>query len=571
MDEMKKVYGIDLGTTNSCIAYLDNMGNPRIITDEAAASDTLASAIYIDEANQFMVGAEAKEMAVTNPETTFQFWKRYIGRDDIPNTPTYMANGVTYDPVSLSTIVLEKIIRYAKDSGEEVENVVITCPAYFDFGQREATKQAGQKAGLNVLAVLNEPTAAAMYYCANRFQEQSTKVLVYDLGGGTFDVSIIEVARANDKLNVNVLATDGDFMLGGYDWDMHLYDLILEKYAEQYGVSVTDIDEELCREFRGKTEEAKQKMSRRDKAVIKIAYEGDKIQVEVTREEFENVTRHRLEQTVSMMNSCMSAAGLTDEDLDVVLMVGGSTIMPQVQEMLHARFGEKVQFNEPNLAVAKGAVLVANALVDDGYQGSRRKKADGETTGENPEDNIIFDNESDTLAAKGPDIEINDISPRSFGLGVLDDWQGEENVYVCDNIVLMDEVIPCNKVRSYATPRDNMRVLRLRLFESKSKDEKLLPCLNSQGEEVYVDPVLDMKCRNMLEMIIPDGYDLPRHTEVVVNFSVDEACNVRIVVTVPDAGNATKEAEFSFYKKLTQEEIDEAVKETKKIVFIDGD
>ena len=564
------VHGIDLGTTNSCIARLDNAGNPQVVHDENNASDTLASAIYVTEEGEYLVGAAAKEEAVTHPESTFQFWKRYIGRTDIPDMPTYTANGRTYSPVELSQIVLEKIADYARAAGEDVSDVVITCPAYFDFGQREATRQAGQLAGLNVLAVLNEPTAAALYYCVNRFNEQSTRVLVYDLGGGTFDVSLIEVYMDGETRKVKVLATDGDFMLGGVDWDNCLFELLLQKYAEQYGVTPDSIDEELRREFRGQTENTKQKLSRRDKATVKLAYEGDKIQVEVTREEFEAATRHLLDQTVAMLDSALGSAGCTDSDIDIVLMVGGSTKMPQVQEMLNNRFGEKVQFNEPDLAVAKGAALVANILYEDTYMGEGGKGEGGSSSGDgktcpgyNPEGEV---------STKGTTIEIeNDVAPRSFGVGVLSDWEGQDSVYVCDNIVKMNEPTPVGYTRTYYTPRENMKLIRVRLFESKSLDDKLLPCLNANGEEQYVDPALDMKYRNSLEMPIPEGFNLPAGTEVIVDFGVDKTGTVSITVTVPAANNTTKKAEFSFYEKLTQEQIDKAAEERESRVFIDGE
>ena len=559
----KKVYGIDLGTTNSCIATLDNSSNPKIISDEMNASDTLASAIHVTKDNKFLVGAAAKEEAVTNPDTTFQFWKRYIGRTDIPNMPTYQANGKSYDPVSLSQIVLEKIAEYAKASGETVEDVVITCPAYFDFGQREATKQAGQLAGLNVLAVINEPTAAALYYCANRFAEQNTKVLVYDLGGGTFDVSIIQVRLVDGVRHVDVLATDGDFMLGGYDWDMILYNLILEKYAEQYGISVDDMDDELKREFRGLTEGTKQKLSRKDNVNIRLSYEGDRVQVEVTREEFEARTRAKLDQSIKLMDKALKDAGCSDDDLDIVLMVGGSTLMPQVQNMLYGRFGDKVQFNEPALAVAKGAALTAGMMIDDSYQGGGNNRTDKGGTPELPTPG----GDGDSVTTKTTNIVLHDVSPRSFGLGILD----ENGEYICDNIVKMDEVIPCDRNRVYATPRDNMRNIRLRLFQSKSKEEWLKPCVDSLGEEQHVDPALDMKVCDMLTLEIPEGFNLPTGTEVFVDFSIDEACTVRIRATVPDANNTTKDADFSFYKKLTQEDLDQAAEDRKNRVFVDGD
>ena len=561
-------YGIDLGTTNCCIATLDHAGTPRVIHDEENASDTLASAIYIDENDSFLVGAAAKEEAVTHPETTFQFWKRYIGRDDIPDMPVYKANGKEYDPVKLSSILLEKIVRYANASGEDVKDVVITCPAYFNFAQREATKNAGLCAGLNVLAVINEPTAAALYYCANRFQEQSTKVLVYDLGGGTFDVSIIEISLDGETRRCNVLASKGDFMLGGCDWDECLYNLLLQKYSEQYGVAEDAIDDELKREFRGKAEDAKQKLSRKDKTSVKVFFEGEKISVDVTREEFDAATKHKLDQTVSWIDMALKTAGCTDADMDVVLMVGGSTIMPQVRDMLNARFGDKVQFNEPNLAVAKGAALTASMIYEDINPTPSPDPVPGPIDDGNP-NNTDNNNFGDGAIgrAKKPSIVLTDVSPSTFGLGILD----ENGTYICDNIVKVEQTIPCEETRTYYTPQANMRLIRLKLFESKDTADISTPCVDARGQEQYVDPALEMIYRGALELPLPDGYNVPAESEVIVNFSISEACTVKIIATVPAAGNESKEAVFHFAKQMSAEEIQDEINNNKNRIYVEGE
>ena len=342
---------------------LDDLGVPRIVFDEINDSETLASAIYVPQYGEYLVGNTAKEEAVEHPDTTFQGWKQYIGRGGVPGVPTYQAYGMIYDPVTLSQIVLEKIVDYAKDSGETVEDVVITCPAYFDLYQREATKQAGQLAGLNVLAVINEPTAAVWHYCLNHCVEQETKMLVYDLGGSGFNVTVLKVRLVDGIPRVDILYINGDDTLGGRNWDEILCQLILEKIEEEYGIY--NAYEDAALEFLWDAEYIKWTLSRRDKAIVRERYDGYVIRVAVTREEFEARTRAKLDQTIRLTDEVLDRVGCSDDGVDVVLAIGGATLMPQVQDMLRRRFGDKVCIDDPKFAVAKGAAMIANGLPDD--------------------------------------------------------------------------------------------------------------------------------------------------------------------------------------------------------------
>lgn len=356
---MATAYGIDLGTTYSAIARLGATGAPEIIADVELGKDTLASAVFFAEDGTVIVGDTAKEEGVTAPERLHQFFKRWIGRGTDPNREHYFVDGKEYDPIELSSIVLGRIINYAKDNGEDVKDVVITCPAYFDYAQRDATKQAGVAAGLNVMAVINEPTAAAINYCVNRFNEDQN-VLVYDLGGGTFDVTLMRMTQNGANRSVDVLGTDGDAFLGGCDWDEELYLLLLAKYEERYGNSADEMPEELKTLIRGQVEDLKMKLTNKEKAKMKIPYNNENVILEVTREEFENATAGYVEQTVGWLNSVLQKANMTDDDVDVVLMVGGSTKMPMIRGMLTERFGEKAFFGDPDKSVAKGAAIVAD-------------------------------------------------------------------------------------------------------------------------------------------------------------------------------------------------------------------
>ena len=247
-----------------------------------------------------------------------------------------------------------------KIAGEEVEDVIITCPAYFDFAQRELTKKAGELAGLNVLAVINEPMAVAISY-SNEEYLKSQNVLVYDLGGGTFDVTLLKIDIDSNEKKIDVIATDGDAFLGGADWDNEMHKLLIEKYREQFGVAEEDIDEELKEMLRSVTEKLKQKLTMQTTVTYKTKYDGERIQLEISREEFDERTKDLLVKTEWLLNSILKkveTVGIKETDIDVVLEVGGSTRMPQVQNFLRERFGDKVRFYEPDKAVARGAAIV---------------------------------------------------------------------------------------------------------------------------------------------------------------------------------------------------------------------
>ena len=357
-----KCYGIDLGTTYSCISKYEN-GEVKIIADEEGGSDLLASAVFVkDDGNELIIGEGAKEEGVLAPERLFQFFKRWIGKDPEtePDYKHYIVDGKEYTPVELSSLVLKRIKEYAKKAGEEVEDVIITCPAYFDFAQRELTKKAGELAGLNVLAVINEPMAVAISY-SNEEYLKSQNVLVYDLGGGTFDVTLLKIDIDSNEKKIDVIATDGDAFLGGADWDNEMHKLLIEKYREQFGVAEEDIDEELKEMLRSVTEKLKQKLTMQTTVTYKTKYDGERIQLEISREEFDERTKDLLVKTEWLLNSILKkveTVGIKETDTDVVLEVGGSTRMPQVQNSLSERFGDKVRFYEPDKAVARGAAIV---------------------------------------------------------------------------------------------------------------------------------------------------------------------------------------------------------------------
>lgn len=609
---MATAYGIDLGTTYSAIAKLGATGAPEMIADNDLGKDTLASAVFFAEDGTVYVGDTAKEEGVAAPERLHQFFKRWIGRGTDPNREHYLVDGKEYDPIELSTIVLGRIINYAKDNGEEVKDVVITCPAYFDYAQRDATKQAGIAAGLNVMAVINEPTAAAINYCVNRFNEDQN-VLVYDLGGGTFDVTLMRMTQNGANRNVDVLGTDGDAFLGGYDWDKELYDLLLAKCEEKFGRSAVNMPEDVKALIRGQVEDLKTKLTIKETAKAKIPYEGENVTLEVTREEFESATAGYVEQTVGWLNSVLQKANMTDDDVDVVLMVGGSTKMPMIRGMLTQRFGEKAFFGEPEKSVAKGAAIVADMILKNNevellkklqeqlQDGNVRLERDRDTgkvkiistderlspdddmvqsleealnkkLGEIPEDTtIIGDGDIDVSTAvtvlvneinktDGGIIQVTDVAPRTFGLVVGRRGANGQIELIVDNIVHKDEKVPCAYRRTYHTPEDNATMLRFPVIESISEsDIDSIERGSVPGEFVFPDSSLDMKLRQQLILNIP--VTLPAESEINVEFSLDELGNVYLKAMEPQSG-ASVDIQFSFNE--TDQSVLEQIAENQK-------
>lgn len=572
------VYGIDLGTTYSCISKYEN-GEVKIIADEEGGSDLLASAVFVkDDGNELIIGEGAKEEGVLAPERLFQFFKRWIGKDPEkePDYKHYIVDGKEYTPVELSSLVLKRIKEYAKKAGEEVTDVIITCPAYFDYAQRDATKKAGELAGLNVLAVINEPTAAAISYSNDKYQE-SQNVLVYDLGGGTFDVTLlkIEIDSTSNEKKIDVIATDGDAFLGGADWDNEMYKLLIEKFREQFDVAEEEIDEELKEMLSSATEKLKQKLTIQTTVTYKTKYDGEKIQLEISREEFDERTKGLLGKTEQLLNSMMKKAeevGIRETDIDVVIEVGGSTRMPQVQNFLKERFGdEKVQFYDPDKAVARGAAIVAytkayeknmKALRDCIKRGGKvETDPHGKvviTTTEGKVEILDVVTQKDekgniVLPENTQKMVISDVAPRTFGVIVQD---SSIQRYYSDNLIKKDTKSPCKVEKTYYTPEDSDKIsdIAVRVTESVSYDDEndLMP--EGEGNNrsyVCPDSSLELKVRGM--MLIPLEPGLPRGSEVDVMIELTDLGELHVVATLRKT-KTTREITINF-SQISDEEM----------------
>ncbi len=503
-------YGIDLGTTYSCIARLDSNGNPEVIRNNEDDSNTVASVVFFENENNVVVGQAAKENIETDGDRVVQFVKREIGKRDMR---TYEFDGKTYTPVEISALILTRLKNLVESQGGKIEDVVITVPAYFGLEERSATKQAGELAGFNVLSLVNEPTAAALSYCARQFQEDRT-ILVYDLGGGTFDVTVVKMSMAQnesgkDFQKINVLATGGDDRLGGKDWDDRLFDYILRVCCDENGLTAEDIEAETRQDIRSKVEEAKRKLSKKQSAKVRIDVNGSRTEINITRADFEQMTADKVAQTMNFVESTL--AKVPDAVIDTVLLVGGSTYMPMIKDAVEAKFPGKVQQHDPDQAVAKGAALYASMLVvEEGGAGS-----DISTPTEEGSTPTETSSKAEQLTAK---FIVEDQTPRSFGPGVMD-MKASKPTYVLENFIKIGEKMPAVFTKTYYPMEDNQERVRLRAFENMSTEDTLIPCVDEDGNPQATDPAHNVKLLGELIVNLPP--ETPRDTPIKVTFKVD--------------------------------------------------
>ena len=319
-----KIFGIDLGTTYSCIALVDEHGKPAIISNFEGDRVT-PSVVFFDEDDHIVVGEEAKNSMSVYPDKVEDLIKRSMGQENV----LIEHYGKKHTPEQISSYILKKLAKDASDkTGIPVTDVVITCPAYFGINQREATRAAGIIAGLNVRAIINEPTAAAITYGSDK--EDNKVVLVYDLGGGTFDVTMIEITESEIK----VIVTGGSHELGGKDWDKAILNHLVECFKEETGIDEDiTMNKETLGDLQISAEKAKKTLSQRQKTNIKIIHEGETVKTELTKEKFEELTIPLLEQTVQITKDMLAAAKKKGyQSFNEIILVGGSSKMPQVKK-----------------------------------------------------------------------------------------------------------------------------------------------------------------------------------------------------------------------------------------------
>ena len=355
------VYGIEFGNTQACISTIDKAGNPCIIPNWEDGTFELACAVYFEDVDNIVVGSCAKAMAEIDGNRVVQFIKREIGK---PNARTYEFDGKTYTPIEISALILMHLKELAEEQGYCVEDVVMTCPSCYGLEERNSLKRAAELAGLNVLSVLNESTAAAVHYCSRQFQDGKT-ILVYEIGSGAFDLSIAQMtslidATGNKVQRVTIIATGGNADLGGNDWDDELFNLILKACCDENGLTPDEIDVETRQLIRSRVETNKKKLSTAKSSKIKANINGTMTTIVINIEDFERLTSAKVDQTMNHVEEILQKAG--NIDIDSVLLVGGSTCMPMIRNAVETRFPGKVQAYMPEHAVALGAAIYGSNL-----------------------------------------------------------------------------------------------------------------------------------------------------------------------------------------------------------------
>lgn len=454
---MKKVIGIDLGTTNSCVSILEN-GKAKVIENAEGARTTPSIVAYSQE-GEILVGQSAKRQAVTNPKNTLYAIKRLIGRkfDEqvvqkdsglVPYKIVKANNGDAWveikgekmAPPQISAEVLKKMKKTAEDYlGETVTDAVITVPAYFNDSQRQATKDAGRIAGLNVLRIINEPTAAALAYGMDKSRKDST-VVVYDLGGGTFDVSIIEMAEVDGESQFEVLATNGDTFLGGEDFDNKLIDYIVDEFKKESSINIKG-DSLAMQRIKEAAEKAKIELSSAQQTDINLPYitadnTGPKhLNIKITRSKFESLVEELVERTIEPCKIALKDAGLSVSKIDEVILVGGQTRMPLVQKKVAEFFNKEPRKDvNPDEAVAIGASI----------QGG-------------------------VLSGEVKDVLLLDVTPLTLGIETMGG--------VMTALIEKNTTIPTKKSEVFSTAEDNQNAVTVHVLQGerkKASDNKTL-------------------------------------------------------------------------------------------------
>lgn len=463
----KYVFGIDLGTTYSCIAYVDETGRATVVNN-SEGTNTTPSVVNFASPSQVVVGQVAKENAVIDPDNTISLVKTLMGKTDF----AISYNGEDKSPEEVSAYILRKVAEdAAKMLDTEVKDVVITCPAYFGTAERTATKNAGIIAGLNVLEVISEPTAAALYYGCAREQEEKT-ILVFDLGGGTFDVTIMNISSEK----IEVICSDGNHELGGKDWDEAVMRYLAEEFISQTGFD-GEFDEYAQQDMRLKAEKAKQQLTSRDQVPVMLDAAGLRARINLTREKFDEITSTLLGEAIEKTESAIDVAKEKGYNIDEILLVGGSTRMPQVTKAIVDRFGMEPKILDPDEAVAKGAAIHAvNVYVNN--QKSLEPGDVGETTvnvgGATKE--INADDYKEELAVQpemmsigGKTRQVVVATTKSFAIEVL--INGESK---CCNMIIKNEPMPNGSIsvtKEFGTNVANQESAELVVYESDFMEE----------------------------------------------------------------------------------------------------
>lgn len=438
--------GIDLGTTYSCLAYIDEDGDP-VVEKNFEQEDTTPSVILFNENGEIIVGSPAKDMAMMYPpERVVTAIKRQMGTDyevDI--------DGEKYNPIMLSAVILRKMINdFNENHGCDVKKAVITCPAYFGQNERDATKTAGTIAGLDDVTVINEPTAAAISFGFGAGNEGKKRVLVYDLGGGTFDVTVLEI----DGKAFTAVATDGERLLGGKDWDAVISKIIKEKVAEELGVDVEslDEDEEVKQNLVNDSETIKKRLSTAESTKGTLTVNGQKVVYTITRDEFEAASAGLVQTTIDLIDKVLASKNFTMADIDDVILVGGSSRMPQVKNAIAAKYPDaEIKVFDPDQSVAKGASIFAKSNAMAPVEGAAA-----------PVDPV-----TGAPAEPAEVLSVHNVLSKTFGIKAM----YEDGTEMISNIIFRNEVLPIESIKTYYPVDDGQTTIKVEIYEDAALND----------------------------------------------------------------------------------------------------
>jgi molecular chaperone DnaK len=496
---METILGIDLGTTNSEVSVIRDHD---IVVIEKEGQRLLPSVVGIDPAGNLLVGHPAKNQAILYPERTVKSIKRKMGED------THIRLGdKEYTPPEISAMILRTLRSYAEESlGQKVTKAVITVPAFFNDTQREATRLAGELAGLDVVRIINEPTAASLVY--NSTSNERETLLVYDLGGGTFDVSVVRVEEGV----LEVLASHGDTRLGGDDFDQLLFDYVCDTFKKQNKVDLHDTPVAVSRVLQA-VEEAKKRLSTEPFTQIKEEFIAEKdgvslhLDMELSRHQYEAQITPLLEKTLTCLNDALNDAHLHPNDIDKVIMVGGASRTPLVHQLLESRLGNKLHGEiDPDLCVTMGAAVQGGLI--SGAQVGR----------------VLID-----------------ITPHTLGTSVFDEWSNSP--YIFSPVIKRNTPIPCSRSEAYGTMHDNQETVEIDVYQGESHDVR---------QNVLIG---NFRLEGLAKV--------PRGNEIVCRFDLDINGILHVTATEKDtglAGNITVENVLTEHKPQTNESFKEHLK-----------
>jgi molecular chaperone DnaK len=504
--------GIDLGTTYSVVATVDEDGEVQIL-DNAIGQPLTPSAVYFETEDNFVVGQNAKEARADEPTHVIEFIKRQMGTDT-----TFQLFDQTFTPVDISGIILKKLREDAEAAlnGEKIHNAVITCPAYFGAERRDATEKAANLADLNVLALVNEPTAAAVAFGMG--EHQNGHVLVFDLGGGTFDITVLNFTDDNA---IDVLVSDGDHELGGKDFDDAIMRLAIDFFLKETGYNLTS-DATVYAELRDKAEKAKKQLTEVQTAKITLSVGGNRARFELQRAAFEEAIEHLLEQMRGQLEDILDEANLTKDDIVDIILVGGSTYVPAVRQMVEDFFGKPPNRSiNPDEAVACGAALYAAKLMADSNDASKPQISEKRhlvSTGVRDKARYIP--------------EVHDIVNHSLGVKAVRD----KHDHIGYNAIILE--------RGAKLPAENEDT-----FYTLSQGQTSVASKLFQGETEDIEYVKDLG-----EWEFDFGQSVPEGTPITVKVSLDRSGIIRVTVTDPRTKRQV-EREFKYDVNMSQEEV----------------